>query len=202
MKFEYTKVVSKILDKITVLSSLLNIKKELVEYLPISIIKAGASFDNLIQLKEFFNRYIVLEKEIFIKNSNLIQNQIVTNKNSFYIIENLIAKPNYITKKVIKSKIYVLNDLKNKKLNLNNKIVVISQADPGYDWIFSYKIKGLITKYGGIGSHMAIRCAEFDLPAAIGCGKKIYDVLVNINSVTLDCNNKKIIAHKDNEILN
>ena len=202
LKFEYTKVISKILDKINKLSNSLDIKNDLFEYLPISIIKAGATFDNTLQLKDFYNRYILLEKEIFIKNSNLIQNQIISNKNSFYVIENFIAKPNYVTKKVIKSKIHVLNDLKNDKLNLNNKIVVLSQADPGYDWIFSYKIKGLITKYGGIGSHMAIRCAEFDLPAAIGCGKKLYDDLVDIDSVTLDCNNKKIIAHKGNEILN
>ena len=30
------------------------------------------------------------------------------------------------------------------------------------------KIKGLITKYGGVNSHMAIRCAELSVPAAIG----------------------------------
>ena len=41
--------------------------------------------------------------------------------------------------------------------DINNKIVMIESADPGYDWIFTYKIKGLITKYGGVNSHMAIR---------------------------------------------
>ncbi|MAR78433.1 MAG: hypothetical protein CMD43_05795 [Gammaproteobacteria bacterium] len=202
LKFEFTKVVSKILDKIDILANLLNIKKELFEYLPITVIKAGVTFEDITQLRMFYNKHISLEKEIFKKNSNLIQNQIIINKNSFYIIENFISKPNYVTKKVIKSKIHVLNDLNNNKLNLNNKIVVISQADPGFDWIFSYKIKGLITKYGGIGSHMAIRCAEFDLPAAIGCGKELYDNLVDIDSITLDCNNKKIILHEGNEILN
>ena len=29
--------------------------------------------------------------------------------------------------------------------------------------------------YGGANSHMAIRCAEFNIPAAIGCGTLIYD---------------------------
>ena len=37
-------------------------------------------------------------------------------------------------------------------------IVLIENADPGYDWIFSKNIKGLITKNGGINSHMSIRC--------------------------------------------
>lgn len=36
--------------------------------------------------------------------------------------------------------------------------------------IFGYKIKGLITKYGGMASHMAIRCLEIKISAAIGCG--------------------------------
>ena len=56
---------------------------------------------------------------------------------------------------------------------LEGKIVLIENADPGYDWIFSQNIIGLITKYGGANSHMAIRCAEFGVPAAIGCRAKI-----------------------------
>ena len=32
---------------------------------------------------------------------------------------------------------------------IHNKIIVIENADPGYDFIFSKKISGLITKYGG-----------------------------------------------------
>ena len=51
---------------------------------------------------------------------------------------------------------------------LANKIVLIENADPGYDFIFSYKIKGLITEYGGANSHMSIRCLELGIPAIIG----------------------------------
>ena len=54
-----------------------------------------------------------------------------------------------------------------------DKIVLIENADPGFDFLFSYKIKGLITKYGGANSHMAIRCMELGLPAIIGSGDKI-----------------------------
>ena len=58
---------------------------------------------------------------------------------------------------------------------------------PGYDWIFSQQISGLITKYGGANSHMAIRCAEFDIPAAIGCGEQRYDALLDAKQIMLDC---------------
>ena len=55
-------------------------------------------------------------------------------------------------------------------IKLDRKIVLIENADPGLIGYFQ-NIAGLITKYGA-NSHMAIRCAEFDIPAAIGCGER------------------------------
>lgn len=60
---------------------------------------------------------------------------------------------------------------------LSGLIVMIPQADPGYDWLFGRNIAGLVTMYGGANSHMAIRAAEFDLPAAIGIGEGRYQEL-------------------------
>ena len=71
-------------------------------------------------------------------------------------------------------------------------IVIIERADPGFDWIFGYNIGGLITQYGGAASHMAIRCAEFGIPAAIGCGEKIYSHVSGLNYIEIDCKNGKI----------
>ena len=79
-------------------------------------------------------------------------------------------------------------------MSIDNKIVFIENADPGFDWIFSHNIKGLITKYGGAASHMAIRCAEFDLPAAIGCSDKIFNNLIKYKKISLDCINHKIMG--------
>lgn len=71
---------------------------------------------------------------------------------------------------------------------LNGKVVLIESADPGYDWILGHDIRGLITKYGGTASHMAIRCAEFSLPAAIGVGNT-FENLRRADVVELDCIN-------------
>ena len=74
--------------------------------------------------------------------------------------------PNFGNKKV--EKIVFLNN-KSKNLNLNDLIICISSADP--DMIsFNYNIGVLITEYGGANSHMSIRCAELNIPAAIGVG--------------------------------
>ena len=64
---------------------------------------------------------------------------------------------------------------------------MIENADSGFDWIFSQKISGLITKYGGVNSNMAIRCAELGIPAAIGCGEQRFEKLKNLKIICLDC---------------
>ena len=60
--------------------------------------------------------------------------------------------------KKVEKKIVFLNN-KSKNLNLTDKIICISSADPGYDFIFNYNIGGLITEYGGAKlSHVNQMC--------------------------------------------
>lgn len=73
---------------------------------------------------------------------------------------------------------------------LEGKIVLIEQADPGYDWLFGQNIAGLVTCFGGANSHMAIRAAELALPAAIGVGEQLYNRLVKSKLVKLDCSSR------------
>ena len=42
---------------------------------------------------------------------------------------------------------------------------------------------------------MSIRCNEFSIPAAIGCGELLFDNLINSNIITLDCENEMIKSH-------
>ena len=81
---------------------------------------------------------------------------LITNKNDFFIASNLLTKPNFITKKVVKARSQFIGKSQIYE-SLKNKIILIENADPGYDWIFSKKIKALVTKYGGVNSHMSIR---------------------------------------------
>lgn len=69
---------------------------------------------------------------------------------------------------------------------LRDSIALIPQADPGYDWLFGHKLKGLVTCYGGANSHMAIRAAELGLPAAIGIGEKLFARLGKASIIRLD----------------
>ena len=112
--------------------------------------------------------------------------QIISDESAAYISPYQINSPNFITKNKIIGETYFLIN-KFKRLKLKNKIVMIENADPGFDWIFTYKIKGLITKFGGINSHMAIRCRELKIPAAIGCGEKLFSDLLKEKKIILDC---------------
>ena len=78
------------------------------------------------------------------------------------------------------------------KTALAGHIVLIPQFGPGFDWVFGHSISGLITAYGGANSHMAIRAAEFGLPAAIGVGEKMYETLAHAKFIHLDCRQRQI----------
>ncbi|REL38634.1 hypothetical protein DYD21_01410 [Rhodohalobacter sp. SW132] len=126
------------------------------------------------------------------EDSNKIETpQIILSPDDLDIIEHNSAEPNYVSTKSVTSAICKLSEISSKE-ELVGKIVLTEGADPGYDWIFLHPIKGLITKYGGAASHMTIRCAEFGLPAAIGCGEELFDRLQKAEKVELNCANKQI----------
>ena len=65
-------------------------------------------------------------------------------------------------------------------------------ADPGFDWIFSSSIAGLITEWGGANSHMAIRAGELGIPAIIGSGELYYARWSSAKRLRIDCAGKKV----------
>jgi hypothetical protein len=86
---------------------------------------------------------------------------------------------------------------------LKGKIACIEFADPGFDWIFTEGISGLITAFGGPNSHMAVRCAELKVPAAIGSGQVLFQRLSTERWLMLDCENNRLRSpdHADNGLL-
>lgn len=71
--------------------------------------------------------------------------------------------------------------------SLEGAIVAIPSADPGFDWIFSRKIAGFITAFGGANSHMAIRANELGVPAVIGTGELLYRRWSSARKLCIDC---------------
>ena len=132
-------------------------------------------------------------KSEYLKNFYLDLPDVILSPKDLYVVNISKDNPNYITDKICEGEIIKLN-IKN-KISINNKIVCIENADPGFDFIFSHKIKGLITKYGGFNSHMSIRCSELSIPAIIGVGENDFKKIVNSKKIYFDCknNNYKIV---------
>ena len=188
-KFEFTKNINLILELICIYGENNRISREDMSYLTIDKI-LSLSFETPSYLVyEELKRYIEYKKKKYsltqsIKLPNLVLEP--DDVEQFSINENT---PNFITNKTITKEIIQIDVSKE---NLDNKIVLIENADPGYDWIFSHRISGLITKYGGAASHMSIRCAEFGIPAAIGSGDVIYERLKKATVIELNCENGQI----------
>jgi len=112
--------------------------------------------------------------------------QVLFDEAGVHVVPFQVSHPNFITHKKITAACVSLLVGKTAP-PLTGKIVLVENADPGFDWIFSQQIGGLVTKYGGANSHMAIRCAEFGIPAAIGCGEQRFEVFMSANQILLDC---------------
>lgn len=106
--------------------------------------------------------------------------------------EQIDSEPNFVTRKTVRAPVISLSPETSPEVELKGKIVLIANADPGFDWIFTREIAGLITMYGGANSHMAIRSAEFELPAAIGVGGLLYEEILKAGVLEMDCASRKI----------
>jgi len=187
-KMEFSKNISDSLELIVKAGHRLGFTTEDISFLDInSILKYKINANST---ERTWKDKIIENRNQFLQNQLLLLPPVINQVQDLYIIQDFISKPNFITRKSISGDIIVLK--KNNNQNINNRIVVIENADPGFDWIFTKNPAGLITKYGGIASHMALRCAEIGLPAAIGCEQSIFSKVETARQIKLDCKNQQI----------
>jgi glutamine kinase len=117
---------------------------------------------------------------------------VILSEGDFECFEQYAAEPNFVTHHRVQAEVTWLTGEGKPESDLRGCILVIPNADPGYDWIFGQGLAGLITVYGGVNSHMAIRAAEFGLPAAIGIGEFLSEQLAGAALLDLDCAARRI----------
>lgn len=182
-KFEFTKTLSLILDVIIRIGNLMGIDREDMSYLEVQDLTEYHSRDTYIPIIEY-------RRNMYHAYTYLMLPEVIFNVGDIDVIDLDDARPNFITNKTIEAEVVNLDEGMDQ--DITGKIVIVTKADPGYDWVFVKDIAGFMTKYGGAASHMAIRCAEFGIPAAIGCGEKIYQKVLGMKKLRLDCSTGRI----------
>jgi len=203
LKFEFTKDLSEAIELIANAGNELGFSRYDMSHLSLSSIFSHKKYTKN-KLKQKWHKQILSEIKKYNLAKFLILPPILSSKQDFNFVQYFLSKPNFITSKKITGELIFLEHFKQKGQDIENKIVVIENADPGYDWIFTKNPLGLITKYGGVASHMSIRCAEVGLPAVIGCGEILFKQIINSSKVLLDTKNEQLLIqehkHRDEYI--
>ena len=189
-KYIFTKSIDMVFDNLKFFAKQFGLREDDLSYLKINKILSMyynyTTFKNIPDLQ----KEILYNKNVFNFNNSIKLPEVILDKSDLFIIENE-SKVNFIGSQKKNGKILFLNKFKNS--GYDKKIVCIENADPGFDFIFTKKINGLVTKFGGANSHMAIRCAELGIPAAIGVGEDLFNQIIKSTNITIDCDRKKII---------
>lgn len=190
VKFVFTKSVSKILQLIEELGIGVGIPREDLAYLDISVVKQLYADLYNGDVRAVFEENIENHKLQYQSAVQIKLPSIIVEPEDIYSFYLLNEEPNYITQKSITAD---TENLEAGEGNLEGKAVFIRAADPGYDYLFSKGIAGMVTQFGGANSHMAIRCAELGIPAVIGVGEKNYAQWSRYQRITIDCLKKQVI---------
>lgn len=191
-KFVFTKHLSSILESVASWGKAEGFSREALSMLKIddvlNILFAPLTDD----VKEFYQRKINKAKHNFEIASSFKLSYLIRSGRDVHIVPMQRSTANFIGNQRIEAEVIELTPYMKDIPTLKGKIVCIEGADPGYDWIFTRDIAGLITKYGGANSHMAIRSAEYNIPASIGCGEQPYNRVVTAKQCLLDCQGKRL----------
>ncbi len=185
-KFAFTRSISNALSVLAAWGKNRGLSRDDLSFLTIENLESGFNEDMILKcIADARHRY-TLTRAVRLPH-------VITSADDVDVIRMPLGHPTFITNLSVTAQTMHLTSVDTP--DIDNRIILIESADPGFDWIFTHNILGLITKYGGANSHMAIRCAEFGLPAAIGCGERLFDTLLKAPVIELNAAAKRLNRH-------
>lgn len=186
-KFVFSRSVSQTLAKLTAVGTELGFSRDQLSYLDIGVI--AQLYGTCEDPQAAFRRSIAQGEARYLLTKSLRLPVLISNADQIWSFHAFHCAPNFITSKSAEGRV-TSSDLSPTELAAS--IVMIPSADPGYDWIFTCGIAGFVTMYGGANSHMAIRAAEYGIPAVIGAGEQNYRSWSQMQRIRIDCENRTV----------
>lgn len=192
-KFVFTRLLSAALDGLTQQAQKLGISAELLGSMPLSAwlhqsVEAWGRAEarqSLIELTERRHRQYRLASLIFLP-------PVLTGADEIHAFGVPHSEPTFITTRKAQAVLRVVHAGQVvERQQVEGCVVAITNADPGFDYLFALGIRGLITAYGGPNSHMAIRASEFSIAAVIGIGSEGFAQLRDGAMIDLDCQKRR-----------
>lgn len=185
VKFAFTKVLSRILERIEHFGARLELSKEELAHLDIKVLLGLYANLEGIPARERLRQDIAFHQREFTLAQYLKLPPLLIDPREIYDFILPASHPNFITQARLRAE--VIDEARDTlEGDLRGKIVCVKSADPGYDFLFAKGIAGLITCYGGVNSHMAIRCAEARIPAVIGAGEEYFALWSSARFLEID----------------
>ena len=185
-KFQFTQNLSDVLELIADFGQKHGIAREDMAYSDVNVFKE--LYISSLNPREALISSIQQGKERFHATQSISLPPLIVRPEDVWSFKCPEVSPNFITQKQITAPV---TDGKNRD-TLQGALVCIPNADPGFDWLFSYPISGLITAWGGVNSHMAIRAGELGLPSVIGSGEALYRKWSSARRLHVDCAGRRV----------
>lgn len=191
-KFVFTKQVSASLDLLVEFGLRMDLPREDLSFLRMDdLLKLAGSSESSNREMGKIKEKIIERRQRQVDYQIVSSPQFIKNVTDVFCFRSYGARPTFIGLHSRTAKVSLVVGSFTRE-NLDEKIVLLERGDPGFDWIFKYKIVGLVTAYGGANSHMAIRAAEFGLSAAIGIGIEQFSSISRSSILEVDCAAQKI----------
>lgn len=185
-KFVFSRHLSAALEDIATLAKDVGMDREQSSWLTLAQLRRGMELSPR-DRSVLWLRWADRARQVHAQEARLVTGPVLRTVRDRDIADSLGALPNFVGVKTVRGPLVLLDDPAPRGLpELLGAVVLVSKADPGFDWLFGRGVVGLITEWGGANSHMAIRCAEFGLSAAIGCGPSVYASARLSRSATID----------------
>lgn len=190
-KFVFTRYLSQALEDLKQFGSELGIGAEELSFVELEDLRAAKASVHPSGARAWLAERAAEGRRGYAVTAALELPALITRAEDFAAFEKPDSRPNFVTQARVVAAASLIERSAQRE-TLQGRIALIPAADPGFDWLFGYGITGLITMYGGANSHMAIRAAEQNLPAAVGVGEKLFDLLAAGRLIDLDCASEKI----------